>query len=324
MNKPRIIPRAAGQRLWLAPLLIAASLLLGACSTTRLAYNQAPGLAQWWINGQVNLSDAQSTQLREDIDRFFQWHRRSELPAYAALLLRWQSLATTDISAEQACAEFDRMRARIDVATERSLEPLARLALQLSPEQLQYLQKKQADSLDEFDEDYLQGDTQERQRRRLDKAVDRSEQLYGRLNEAQRELVASGIRRSSFDAERSRTERLRRQDDLRQTVRAAQSQVLAQTRASDERNGPGLIRSAQAATLPSATATAVPLLRDFTRRLWASPAPGYQAYSQTLVRQGCAQFAALHNSTSPAQRAHAVDVLKGYAADFQALSRAQP
>ena len=55
-------------------------------------------------------------------------------------------------------------------------------------------------------------------------------------------------------------------------------------------------------------------------RLRESPEPGYNAYNQALVRQGCAQFATLHNSTSAEQRANAARVLKGYEDDLRVLS----
>ena len=45
-----------------------------------------------------------------------------------------------------------------------------------------------------------------------------------------------------------------------------------------------------------------------------SPTPGYAAYSAALVKDGCAQFAALHNSTSATQRDRAVQTLRGYEA----------
>jgi hypothetical protein len=61
-------------------------------------------------------------------------------------------------------------------------------------------------------------------------------------------------------------------------------------------------------------------LRGWSQRLLNSPTPGYAAYSASLVKDGCAQFAALHNSTSPEQRAHAIGVLKGYEADLRALA----
>ena len=50
-----------------------------------------------------------------------------------------------------------------------------------------------------------------------------------------------------------------------------------------------------------------------------SPDPAYRAYMEQLEQEACATFAALHNSTTPAQRHKAVDTLSAYAQDLQAL-----
>ena len=44
------------------------SLVLVGCSALRLAYNQAPSLGYWWIDGYADLNDAQTSVLRRDIE----------------------------------------------------------------------------------------------------------------------------------------------------------------------------------------------------------------------------------------------------------------
>lgn len=290
MNNRRIIARS----LFVTALLA----LLVACSTVRLAYNQAPTLVYWWINDHADLNNAQSPQVRRDIDQFLGWHRSSELPGYGVLLQQWQTMATQDISAPQACAQFDAVRSAFMRSSERGVEPLARLALSLSPEQQAHLQRHQEKGNKTFEKDFLRGSPEQRLKKRLDKAVSRSEMIYGRLTPAQRELLQAGLQQSPFDAQTWLQERMRRQADLRQTVQALQKAA-----------GPG------GEPTPAALATA----RQLLERLVQSPSPGYQAYSRTMTDLGCAQFAALHNSTSAEQRAHAVRVLKGYEDDLRVL-----
>ena len=104
------------RRLWLALALVATLFTLGACSTARLAYNQAPNLLYWWLDGYMDFNGTQSGQARQDIDAFLAWHRSTELPTYARQLLQWQTLATQDISPAQACAQFDAVRAAVQRA----------------------------------------------------------------------------------------------------------------------------------------------------------------------------------------------------------------
>ena len=78
--------------------------------------------------------------------------------------------------------------------------------------------------------------------------------------------------------------------------------------------------AAGAALAQAAPETATERVRGHIARIVQSPAPGYKAYADDLVRQGCAQFAQLHNSTTREQRANAVRVLKGYEDDLRVLS----
>ena len=85
---------------------------------------------------------------------------------------------------------------------------------------------------------------------------------------------------------------MRRQADLQQTVRTAQA-------------------------MPDKAHEAV---QAKFRRLAESPTPGHQAATAAAIRHGCQQFADLHNSTTPEQRAQAVQVLQGHERDLQVLS----
>jgi len=300
-------PKTIARRLWLALALVATLFTLGACSTTRLAYNQAPNLLYWWLDGYMDFNSAQSGQARHDIDAFMAWHRSTELPAYARQLQQWQTLATQDITPAQACAQFDAVRAAVLRASESGLEPLTRLALRLTPEQQAHLQRHQSKSNESFEKDFLRGSPEQRLSQRLEKAVGRNEMLYGRLSPAQRDLLQSSLQQSPWDAQKTQQERLRRQADLRQTVQAIQG-IAGVGEPNGVGNGNGPVRAA-----------ALDASRSYLARVMHSPTPGYSAYSQTQVQHGCTQFAALHNATTPEQRANAVRVLKGYEDDLRAL-----
>ncbi|MCW5654225.1 DUF6279 family lipoprotein [Hydrogenophaga sp.] len=284
----RIIARHVGR---LGALLVLA-VALSACTAARLAYNQAPTLSYWWLDSHVDLDDLQATQAREALDRFFLWHRQNELPVYADVLRRWQVMASADITAGQACEQFDEVRRRLELAADQTVEPFARLALQLTPAQIEHLQRHLARGNEAFEKDFLRGSADQRIKKRLDDAVGRNERIYGTLSSAQRQRLRDLLQASPFDAQRTQTERLRRQADLLQTVRDAQ--------ASPDR--------------------AASLVRAYFARIGHSPTPGYDAYSRDLVRHGCTLFTTLHNSTSPEQRAHAARVLGSYEDDFRILS----
>lgn len=297
-----IDPKIIARRILLALALTTTLIVLGACSTARLAYNQAPNLLYWWLDGYMDFTSAQSPQARQDIDAFLAWHRSTELPTYARQLQQWQALAMQDITPAQACTQFEAVRAAVQRASERGLEPLTRLAQQLSPEQQAHLQRHQSKSNESFEKDFVRGSPEQRLSQRLDKAVSRNEMLYGRLSPAQRELLRASLQQSPWDAQKTQQERLRRQSDLLQTLQTVQALKTGNG------NGNGAVNAA-----------ALNATRSHLARVLQSPTPGYSAYSQTQVQHGCTQFAALHNTTTPEQRANAVRVLKGYEDDFRAL-----
>ena len=275
------------------------ALVLAGCSMLRLAYSQGPSLAYWWIDSYADLNDAQTTQMRRDIDGFFAWHRDNELPFYVTRLQQWQQLAAADSNADLACAQFEVLRAAYLRLIERSLEPMARLALTMTPAQLQHLQRKYTKNNQEYERLYLRVSNEERIDHLMDKALERYDMLYGSLNDAQLRMLRERIRQSPFDAARVNAERLRRQADLIKTLRELQA----------DRN----------ATLTTASTA----LRRWHDRVMQSPIPGFAAYSDTLVRNGCEQFAAIHNTTTPEQRHHAVQVLKAYESDLRAVMAPQ-
>ena len=274
---------------------IAAAVLLTSlvgCSAIRLAYSQAPTLAFWWIDDFVDLNDAQSTALRRDIDSFFAWHRAEELPRYTERLKQWQTMATRDTTADQSCQQYEVLKAAYLRSVERSIEPLTRLALSLQPDQLQHLARHHAKSNEKFIDEWLDDGPEARRNRLLEKALDRYEMLYGDLTPAQRNALQVRVKASSFDPQRVLNERKRRQGDLLATLKQAQSQP------------------AQAASL----------LRQWHERVLNSPDAAYASYARALIREGCEQYAALHNSTSPAQREIALKRLKDHESDLLAMA----
>lgn len=272
--------------------LLGAALVLAGCTALRVVYHQAPSLSYWWVDGYVDLDSRQTAQVRADLDAFFAWHRSEELPRLAELLRDWQRLAPDDVSAEQVCTQFARVRDSLERGAAQAVAPLTRLALTLSPAQLEHLARQQAKSNREFEDDFIKPSPDKVLDRRTERAQDRIETFYGRLSDAQRQLLRQQLAASPFDAPRTQQERLARQADLQQTLRQAQAD-------------------------PS---TARQRIQAHMNRFTDSPTPGYNAYLQASIQHGCRQIALLHNSTTPAQRQRAVTTLKQYEADLRTLA----
>jgi Family of unknown function (DUF6279) len=281
----------------LTALIIAVS-LLSACSAVKLAYNQAPDLTYWWLDGYFDFNEQQTPKVRDELGKLFAWHRTSELPKTADLIAQASQLMAGEVSAGQACRIYELGRGLIDNVTNQALPALAELAPTLTPDQIEHLKRKYAKNADEFSRDYIKGTPASREAKRLKQSIDRSESLYGKLEEAQIAAIKQVLATSSFDATASLKERQRRQQELMDILKN-----LAMTKASAQ-------ISQQA-------------LRGYIQRAWESPDPAYRAYVQRLTQQACQSFASVHASTTAAQRANAVKVLKGYEADLRVLAAAK-
>ena len=275
--------------------LCVAALALASCSAVKLGYGQLPDLAYWWIDGYIDTTEAQTPRLRSEIAALHQWHRTSELPEYTRLLQKMQRLAPGPISPEQACGVFEEARERYKVLSARIEAPALWLAQTLTSEQLQHLERKYGKTNGDWQAKWLRGSPAERLQHRLKQAVERNEILYGSLEETQIQTLRADLTQSSYNAQKLWAERLRRQQDILQSLRALNAGTLP----------PGAARDTHHALL---------------ERLATSPDAAFRAYSATTVREDCAIFSRLHNSTTAIQRARAVETLRKYEEDFRALA----
>ena len=269
--------------------------LLGACSALRIGYNQADELAYWWLDGYLDFNESQTPRVRQALTQWHAWHRRTQLPDYAALLAKTRLEATNAVAPERMCSLWTDVRSRVDVALERAIPAAAELMLSLTPEQMRHIERRYAKANDEFRADYLQADPAQRRRESIHRAVERAESFYGPLDDAQRERVAKSVVESPYDADLWFNERKHRQQEALQMLRRLKPE------------GAG-IDEAQAA------------LRAYFERTARSPRPEYLRSSQNLIQYNCVLAANLHNTTTAAQRNVLVGKLKGWETDLRSLA----
>jgi Family of unknown function (DUF6279) len=269
-------------------------LALAGCSAVRVVHGQLPDLAYWWLDGYVDFNELQTPRARRELTTLHAWHRAEELPRYADLLRRLQQMATGPVTPEQVCEWADAARARL-TAVARQAEPgAAWLAHSLTPAQLAHLQARFEQNDQTWVREWLRGTPEQRLQRRLDKTVDRAEDFYGRLSEAQIQALRADLARSAFDPQTLWTERLRRQQDVMRSLRAIH-------------NGQGSPAAAREAT------------RALLGQWLESPSAGYRRYAEQSLRENCGLIARLHAGTTPEQRRRAVETLRRYEDDLRSL-----
>jgi Family of unknown function (DUF6279) len=286
--------RSVLKRAIIAALVVLAGLVSG-CSVLRVAYSQAPDLAYWWLDGYVDFDDTQTPLARDALARWFAWHRRAQLPAIAEALSRVQVEILADTTPERACTWWAWLRERGLEAADRAVPATADLMIRLTPAQVRHLERRQEKANAEFRDEYLAAEPAERQRATVERAVERAETVYGRLEDAQRGRIAAIVATSPFDADTWFGERLLRQRD---TVALLQRMVA-------ERPAP---EAAQAA------------VRAWVAHVERSPREAYRRYTERLTQFNCSFAASLHNSTTPAQRQAAAQKLRRWELDLRAVA----
>jgi hypothetical protein len=277
---------------WL--LTVVALTLLQACSAIKLAYNNAPEFGYWWLDAYGDFNETQSPKVRAELARLLLWHRTEELPKIADLLQKTQRLATNDTSPAPVCGLFADARLRFNAVTAQAEAATVSVAMSLSPEQLAHIERKFTKNNTEWRNDWLKLSPTERIDKRLKSNLERSEEFYGKLEDRQLVTLRSSLAASIYDTEVMHAERVRRQQDLLQTLR----QISGRTNVTE----------------------ATSALRAYVDRSLNSPNPVYRAYIEKIIAESCTQFAQLHNSTTFEQRTRAVRRLAAYERDARELN----
>lgn len=279
-------------RCWIIWLLLAC---LAGCSTLRLGYNRGPTLAYWWLDAYADFNAEQAPRVRQALADWFAWHRATELPDYAQALAQLGAMAVTTVTAEQLCGQLEAWQQRAERAFEQAVPALAEQLRTLSAEQIRHIEQRQAAKQADRVAEFLQADPAKRRQAAFERALDRAETLYGRLDEAQRKALAAAQAASPFKPEL----------------------WLAELR---QRNAEALrgLRQWQAERADAATVAAG--LRRLAAETRQSPRADYRAQALRVTQFNCALMAQVHNASTPAQRQRAVDKFKGWENDLRALA----
>ena len=277
--------------------LLIVTLLLGACSSVRFGYSQAPNLIYWWINGYVSLNETQSTRLSRELNSWFDWHRRSQLPEYAALLARARLEAQEPVTAAQMCRWRGLVAQRLELAFDRFSPALAELAVSLSPQQLDRLERRLSETHADLTKEWTRdGDPAGQPRAAIRRVARMAKDLFGSLSEAQLSLITKTLANDPVSTDLWLQERLVRQQELARSLRHLQTQ-----------NGSDATRGTS-----QAIDRARVHLRTFATSWQRSPREPYRALQQRSIKQRCQLAADLLNMSTPQQRQSLANKLKGW------------
>ncbi len=279
----------------LVPLVCASLLLLAGCSAVKVGYEQTPTLLYWWLDKHVDFSGTQTPLARQALEDLQRWHRKQALPGHADWLARLADVAQQPVEAAQVCAYMRELETQIDAFAQQSIVLTVPVVTSLRATQREHLQRYWARKNEDWADDWLAPSEARRQEKRMRSAVERYEDVYGRLTPSQTELVRRHVRDAVWTPQWGQQERLRRQQDLLQAL--------------DRIRNEGL---------DSAQAQAV--LWKVWQRWLNPPQEADKQRMQAWREQGCRHLAELHNSTSPEQRQQAAKRLRAYEKDLRELA----
>ncbi len=280
-----------------ALFLIALMALMAACSTIRFSYNHGDTLLYWWLDAYVDFEGDQSDWVKRDIRELFQWHRKTQLQDYAALLGKFQrQLAGNPTQADLVNAYKD-IRSRTEVLAYRAVPDMATLALSLTPDQIHQMEQRFEKKNNEYRRKFVSGSVEKRNEARFDKSMEQFKLWFGDFSREQEAALRRASDARPLDNNIWLEERIDRQRKILALARKIQAEKPSKE---------------QAATMITA------LIREFFGRM---DAPERKAFYDSYTNATTNYILTAIRMATPQQKAHAHKRMQGWIDDFNALAR---
>ena len=270
--------------------------VMAGCSGLRLAYNNGDTVLYWWLNAYVDLDRDQKGWVRQDIDKLFDWHRKTQLKDYVEILRTGQKQLQGNVTQAELMMDYGEVKQRTQALLLKAAPELAELARSLKPEQVAQMEKKFKANNDDYRKKYLSGDKDKRQKLRYKKAMEQFELWFGSFSSEQEALIRKASDARPLDNEIWLDERMRRQQNVLNLVKKVQQEKLGKDATVSLING---------------------LIKDSFERLNHSERkPYFDAYESSTAQM----VLTVIKIATPAQKAHAVKRMQGWIDDFNSLA----
>lgn len=270
--------------------------LLAGCSMLRLGYANGENLLYWRLTEYIDLNDKQISRVRDDIQSFFVWHRKTQLKKYAHSLARVRQQLQHDTTAAHVLIEFAVFKQHLFSMIDYVLPRMADLALSLESFQIDYLERKFADANEKYRKENLSGTVEDRQRSRYRKVLKQAEYWFGDFDAQQRARIRTASDARPLDNALLLEERTRRQREFITLLRTIRNE-----RPSRE--------------------VAISMLRSYAMRVFGEDTHVRNTAFFEASRQSSAEMiAVIVNIATPEQRAHAERRLQSLVNDCHALA----
>ena len=264
---------------------------ISGCSTLQLGYNNADTLIHWRGGRYFGFEDEQKAEFERRVQRFLAWHRKTELPHYARLSHDMADRLSRGLSQADLVWSYDAIQRHLRQAMVAGSGEMSELLDALSAAQVERFRLRLEKENSDFAKEHgLREAPEERRARRVKRNVERMEDWFGSLTDAQVDRVVLYSKRAPLDDEFRDRDRRRMQREIIAMLKAKEARKhLAQWASAWEQN------------------------RD----------PAYEAARKANLQELYAMLLDVDKTLSPEQRARAVKRLRGFAGDFVTLAAAQ-
>lgn len=173
-----------------AQLLIAVlTLALGGCTLLSFVYGRLDSVAEIYADRWFDFDGGQSDRFKQRVRARLAENRRLELPRFAAYLEEGARLIEGRPTPADLDGFIDHGRALFEQALVRSLPLMSETLAELGPAQVEHFAREIEESNQEYREDELDVDADERQGERRKDLKREIERWTGKLEPAQREIL---------------------------------------------------------------------------------------------------------------------------------------
>jgi hypothetical protein len=275
--------------------IVSAACLLLACSAARIGYNNGETISYWWLNSYVDFESGQKPWVKSHIDDLFAWHRKTQLQQYVKLISHLQRADLSKITKADLLADYEEGRKSVNALTERAAPELADLALSLTPEQIDNIEKKLDKNNDKFRKDYLHGSVQDKQDFRYKRMMKQAEYWFGNFNHQQETRLHALSDARPLNNELVMADRLLRQQQMISLLKKIQAQK------------------------PSKEATEQMIRQYINAAIDHFGNKQYQTFFDQSNDANAGLVAEMMHMATPEQRRHFINTLQDWVSDFNRL-----
>jgi len=264
-------------------------LALQGCSVSRLAYNNVDVVLRWQADHYFDLEGEQTEQFDRGLATLLAWHRRDALPQYARLADEMAARLQRGLKRADLEWSYDALREQVRETLVAAAGESGGLLDQLGTAQIEHFERRLAEENRKFVKQEVQGTVEQLRKRRYKRNLERLEEWFGALDDAQAERLRQYNARAPLSGALRERDRKRRQAEFVAMLRAREAK---------KRLAPWLER-------------------------WESDRePSYAQSAQATRDEYMQLLLDLDRTLSAEQRAHAVARMRGYGELFNSLARA--